>query len=858
MRTLAIFSLLIVVLLIPLYTAQAKTVELDLQRRDSKTGEVFITQEKVDPSKIGVVVIDMWDYQGCVTVVGRIGAMIERMNESVGAARELGMQVLWSPTDIAGMYVGTEQYERALGFPNHPVPEKQREFNIEFSVNGSSCMCGPGIECPNNWGFSRQHKDLVIADKDMMITGEQGQLYSICKELGLTHLIYMGVHTNICLTYRGVGAKMMSEAGFQCYLARDLTDPVSYYNPAEGFTPDDGLAQAVRDVEKAMPSINLLEEMKKAGALSKGVVSESVSIVPWGMQDNPYLFEDSVTVTLGFRIPGDAQIRYTVDGSEPKANSTIYNKPLKFSETTLVRAAAFRKNKKVSLVSVGYFTKLGAVPPKPDVYMDEVEPMPRTATWPTDPPYLVFFWIPKMNTSFEGHRLRINGKEYDKGMGMRAPGNFLCEVKPEYNRFVALAGVDDHVLNRGNGALVGSIPNLQFRIFIDGKMADESPVMKVNHVPWRFDVKIPEGARIINLTATDAGSRSMIDLANWVDAGFVLKQNARNKSTVEDKYTTSIIETKVLCKQPGKYIGWPSIAQSPNGDLLAVFSGSRAGHVSNDGIIQMVRSSDSGKTWSGPVTVFDTPIDDRDSGIIQTDDGTMLVSWFTGPYGTQWQGHWTIRSTDNGYTWDKPVRTEVTTPHGPTQLSDGRILFIGQRPHCSHTDNFDVGIQQSVDDGLSWQTLCTFPVPASDLHYDECHVVECASGKLVIVFRSEFDPRHMLQSESTDSGATWSPVRQTRVHGYPPHVIRLQNDWLLAVYGKRWEPFGQYACVSKDEGVTWDVENEIKLCGAPNGDLGYPASTQLPDGTIWTVYYQQETDGEMPCLMGTHWRIEHK
>ncbi len=523
MRKLINFFILVLVLSASC-AGEVKKIEFDLRRRDGGTGEVNITKEKIDPSKVGVVIIDMWDYQGCVTVVGRIGAMIERMNKSVGAARRLGMQILWSPTDIAGMYVGTMQYERALGTPGHPLPKKQKEFNINFSVGGGQCMCGPGIECPNNWGFSTQHPDLFIADEDMIITGDLGQLYSICKELGLTHLIYMGVHTNICLTYRGVGAKKMNEAGFRCYLARDLTDPVSYYDPVKGFTPDDGLAQAVRDVEKAMPSINLLEEMKKAGVLSEDVVVECVSIVPWGMEDNPYLFEDSVTVTLGSPLLENVQIRYTIDGSEPVARSTIYKKPLKFSKTTLVKAVAFRKRKKVSLISVGYFAKLGAVPAKPDVYVDEVEPMPRTATWPDEGPYLDFFWIPEMNKSYEGNSLRIRGQKYDKGMGVRAPGNFLCEVKPEYERFVALAGVDENILNRGNGALVGSIPSVQFRIFIDGNLAAESPVLKVNHVPWRFDVKISEGARIINLTATDAGSRSMIDLANWVNAGFILKK----------------------------------------------------------------------------------------------------------------------------------------------------------------------------------------------------------------------------------------------------------------------------------------------------------------------------------------------
>ncbi|HAK94914.1 MAG TPA: hypothetical protein DCM87_07895 [Planctomycetes bacterium] len=60
----------------------------------------------------------------------------------------------------------------------------------------------------------------------------------------------------------------------------------------------------------------------------------------------------------------------------------------------------------------------------------------------------------------------------------------------------------------------------------------------------------------------------------------------------------TIIARKVLCAQPGRYIGWPTIARARNGDLVAVFSGDRDAHVSPDGKTQMVRSADRGATWS--------------------------------------------------------------------------------------------------------------------------------------------------------------------------------------------------------------------------------------------------------------------
>ncbi|NOY76549.1 MAG: exo-alpha-sialidase, partial [Calditrichaeota bacterium] len=162
-----------------------------------------------------------------------------------------------------------------------------------------------------------------------------------------------------------------------------------------------------------------------------------------------------------------------------------------------------------------------------------------------------------------------------------------------------------------------------------------------------------------------------------------------------------ILETKVLCHEPGRYIGWPTIMQTRSGELVAVFSGNRDDHVCPFGITQMVRSTDKGKTWSAPVTINNTPLDDRDAGILQTRAGTWVVSWFTslafdkpsfykkfpswkrhaeklGPETRKrWLGSWIRRSADSGKTWGDPVRVEVSAPHGPIQLRDGRLLYIG-------------------------------------------------------------------------------------------------------------------------------------------------------------------------------------
>ena len=39
-----------------------------------------------------------------------------------------------------------------------------------------------------------------------------------------------------------------------------------------------------------------------------------------------------------------------------------------------------------------------------------------------------------------------------------------------------------------------------------------------------------------------------------------------------------IHENKVICKEPGNYLAWPTIGRKTDGELLVVFSGDREAH----------------------------------------------------------------------------------------------------------------------------------------------------------------------------------------------------------------------------------------------------------------------------------------
>lgn len=344
-----------------------------------------------------------------------------------------------------------------------------------------------------------------------------------------------------------------------------------------------------------------------------------------------------------------------------------------------------------------------------------------------------------------------------------------------------------------------------------------------------------------------------------------------------------IIGTKVICKEPSRYIGWPTIAKTKSNELLVVFSGNRDAHICPYGVTQMVRSNDQGVTWSVPVTINNTPLDDRDAGILETSNGTLLVSWFTSlafdresqykehpdwvrhagklseDTKKQWLGNWIRRSTDNGQTWEEPVKQIASAPHGPIELHDNRLLYVGIG---TISGKKSIAVEESKDEGKTWNWISTVPYPEelSIQNLWEPHAVEVYNDTIIALVRYN-NPKdkadgYLQQSESYDGGKTWSILHKTSVFGYPAHLLKLKNGNILAVYGVRKKPYSERACLSKDGGKTWDTENEIILSEGMSGDLGYPASVELEDGSILTVYYQIDQPGEKTCLMGTRWRLK--
>ncbi|MFH1264712.1 MAG: sialidase family protein [Planctomycetota bacterium] len=355
-----------------------------------------------------------------------------------------------------------------------------------------------------------------------------------------------------------------------------------------------------------------------------------------------------------------------------------------------------------------------------------------------------------------------------------------------------------------------------------------------------------------------------------------------------------IRQTKVISHQPNLYHGWPTLARRRNGQLLLVWSGGREEHVCPFGRVELMRSDDGGETWSWPRVVMDGPIDDRDAGVLETAQGTILITTFTslayesglakaekiepGQPGawseeklTSWRAAhhrvtaeerqaalsvWMIRSTDGGVTFSGRFFCQVDSPHGPVQLSDGRLLYAGKELWQGERR---VGVCESADDGQTWQWLAEVPTRAGDnsSNYHELHAVEAADGRLVVQIRNhnQANAGETLQTESTDGGKTWSTPHEIGVWGLPSHLLRLKDDRLLMTYGHRREPLGNQARVSEDNGQSWSEAIVVSSDGV-SGDLGYPSTVQLDDGSLVTVWYENMADSPRAVLRQAQWSLE--
>ncbi len=353
-----------------------------------------------------------------------------------------------------------------------------------------------------------------------------------------------------------------------------------------------------------------------------------------------------------------------------------------------------------------------------------------------------------------------------------------------------------------------------------------------------------------------------------------------------------IEEPRVIMESSDKfhnYFGWPTATRLKNGKIAVGASGFRLGHVCPFGKAVLSFSEDEGKSYSAPKAAIDTPLDDRDAGLCPFGESGLIVTSFNNTRAQQrlwlsesekteqakaiianridaitdedeekYLGSTFTISYDNGESFGEIFKSPITSPHGPVELNDGSILWVGTR-FTTTTEHQPIEAYKINLDG-SMQKLGEIEAieeNGEDKMSCEPYAAQLQDGTIICHIRVEYKFT-TYQSVSKDGGKSWSkPVKLLDDFGGAPcHILEHSSGALISTYGYRSEPFSIKAMFSFDGGESWDTDNIIASKDSFDWDLGYPSTVELPDTSLLTTFYgKAEKDGPAK-VMQTIWKFE--
>jgi len=333
---------------------------------------------------------------------------------------------------------------------------------------------------------------------------------------------------------------------------------------------------------------------------------------------------------------------------------------------------------------------------------------------------------------------------------------------------------------------------------------------------------------------------------------------------------------------------YPLTAVAADGVLVCMYRQGKEKH-SYDGILLTRRSTDLGKTWSPPVTLFDgqglqPPQAAGSGGICYCGDGSLLAVFcatevtrpdqyvFSEEGMVQRTRCLTALSTDDGMRWQPPQYlndASLQRPLGPTSnplVLDDQVLFVpGERYH--QQGQLGICASFSQDHGRTLEPVRDLIVDRSAaVSYCDPRFTRFADGQILAMlwtFRQDDEETvEIHRSHSDDGGVEWSAPHPVGYLGQITDPLAVAGDTVLAVSNYRWPPDGIRLWFSHDRGWTWPVEESVQMWDAgekrmlaepkpvtdrsqsegvwnalPAFTFGTPNLKRLPDETFLLTYY---------------------
>ena len=432
-------------------------------------------------------------------------------------------------------------------------------------------------------------------------------------------------------------------------------------------------------------------------------------------------------------------------------------------------------------------------------------------------------------------------------------------------------------------------------------VSDADTSAQLNQIrPTLYDAERPPAASKAPVKGVGLAGRTItIDMIAAPNPTVTVPQDPVTTRVVKDTSTGDFKRFRRMITGPGVnehppyqgctgFVGWEGVTRLRNGELWCTFS---AGywHVSfptpidltpellkryqeggfpadidapTGGRALVSRSTDNGQTWSQPITLVDTPGDDRHPCVVEHPDGTLVCVFFVID---NWYGYErppagrnknsrvaSIRSTDGGKTWSQPIFMPSPFTYydrmcgKPVILPDGDILLSTYGKEHWHGAE-QLGLYRSADRGQSWKFVNRLEGSVGAL--DEPAVTRAADGTIVMIARP-----HGEIAFSTDAGQHWTSPRPFGIQMVAPCLMTLRDGTIVCIFG--WGGTGGLQIMwSDDRGKTWTVPARDRGFTLDNSVYVYGIGQEMPDNSIYVVYYDPAGRQRKTAIWGLRLKI---
>lgn len=306
----------------------SKPFTLELESIDA-AGQLNRQQQTFQGSQVAVIVTDMWDSHPDPEMTARTCGLVQRMNQALDAARDLGITVIFSPSDCLADFDGTPMRAGIEGWPACPQGDDGFSPPLPpYADSGWGDMLPPDKSVPLNPQWSHQHPDLVVRSNDLASLSRD-EIYNYCADNGISNLLYMGTAANMCVcdTREFSMVPMRRYCNFQPIMFRDLTDsmtlngrsPSDYSALDLTMTPDRGHREAVAFNERYVCSTTEAAQLMRQwvpGTYTSLIATETNLLCYWRLDSKAGYRDDldikrvqscwwyEQTNSFAFQVPG--------------------------------------------------------------------------------------------------------------------------------------------------------------------------------------------------------------------------------------------------------------------------------------------------------------------------------------------------------------------------------------------------------------------------------------------------------------------------------------------------------------------------------------------------------------------------